>query len=256
MITYNQIARLIHTEILLLAVFVLSAISLNAQVVMQDIQFDANFSSQGINSRIPLAMDVQLYIPSPEDANIEADVKLNLSALLGNLQDILNKEVSYYDECGERLRVTGVRLEDVRGGKLLLKVSLNYQVWECFLGAKTRILSQSGDVFLELSPAPFNRGLKIHTRVIRVSASGVLSSLVESNSDIRRKLIKMISREMPQGFEKALPDQFDNIPTFEIQTPKFRDGPVLELKIRARAHRDVLMKHILDFQPKPKPRKD
>lgn len=235
---------------LFFSTFLLGFISLDAQVLIEGIKFDATLSSQGISSIVPVNMNVQLYIPSPENGNVEADVELNLSALFGNLQGILNKDVSYYDECGERLRVTGVRLEDVRGGKLLLKVSLNYQVWECILGAKTRILSQSGDVFLELSPAPSDRGLKIHTRVIRVSASGLLGSLVESNGDIRRKLIKMISQEIPKVFEEALSDRFDDIPTFEIKESQFAFGPVLVLKILVNAHRDVLMEHIIKFQKK------
>lgn len=202
---------------------------LTAQI---EISFDEQIASsyQGIPVTMPVSGKAVLTSVNETELSARINAGFSLKNLKKNLTAIAEKAVSHHDECGSRLHVKGSNIQ-IRGNKAIVEVKLQYQLWECVKGVKlfgerikTKLGSQSGKITFEVTPIANGSNLAFQAKVIDVDASGILGGAISSSSSARKKLIKMIEREMPTSYTVELPEAFKKLKNPQIQNASFTSG--------------------------------
>lgn len=152
---------------------------------------------------------------------LSAGLDIDLSQLQSALVARLNRRQKH-DECGDRIRVSGAKVHPDGSGRAVVSGRVHYERWECASfdvptglrcsgfppecrmqtrreTAKTKLVSQSGDVAIAITPLAQDSSISADVQVIHTSLDGWLGEATQAlglEAEIRQEAQRLIESEL------------------------------------------------------------
>lgn len=130
--------------------------------------------------------------------DIRADIVADLADFRAQLGPIVRAKMNRDDDCDAKLRVDTVEFL-AEPPVATLVATAHYEKWACFLGAKTRLFEQNGEVQVTVTPEVNDDAIAVRFAVTRVDADGVLGELLRTSI-----FGPWITEQIEQAFPKSL----------------------------------------------------
>ena len=193
--------------------------------LQKTIQKDYPISVSGNKARLPTTAKFKYTLDDEGLATMKLTATSSLTDLNRILQPSLAQSINKNDKCGENISVNHARIEQVTNGKAQIRVELRYELWGCAFGGNGKIGSQSGSIWLNVTPSMSRNKIQFNLDVTRIKAGGVLGSLVENSGSVRRKIIEMIQEKIPQSIQASLSSDLKDFDEVKVNSCKFIPGP-------------------------------